>query len=243
MSSSRRLHLLRRVLVGDRPARGAAGRAQLVVQVELVDLDDDAVQLVLDVVPMLAEVLDELGDLVDRRAHAVCGLVGRPHCASSSYTWLCAATGGSGQAPTPCTYRASESTRSSPASSSIPSFLSSCWRSPPLAALRGFANDGNRRAAAVRAFSSSNGFLAPPRASQRCSASAYARSRNAACAAFSRSNAATGMNTSPRTSTIGGCPDPLSRSGIPATRSAFSVTISPTRPSPRVAAEVSSPFS
>jgi hypothetical protein len=51
------------------------------------------------------------------------------------------------------------------------------------------------------------------------------------------------MNTSPRTSTIAGCPDPLSRSGMPATRSAFSVTISPTRPSPRVAAEVSTPFS
>ena len=50
------LHLLGRVLVRDRPARRAAGRAELVVQAELVDLDHDAVDLVLDVVPVLAVV-------------------------------------------------------------------------------------------------------------------------------------------------------------------------------------------
>ena len=55
-----RVHLLGRVLVRDRPARRAARRAELVVQGELVDLDDDAVDLVLDVVPVLAVVLDEV---------------------------------------------------------------------------------------------------------------------------------------------------------------------------------------
>ena len=42
------VHLLGRVLVRDRPARRAAGRPELVVQGELVDLDDDAVDLMLD---------------------------------------------------------------------------------------------------------------------------------------------------------------------------------------------------
>ena len=55
-----RVDLLGRVLVGDRPARRAARGAQLVVQRELVDLDDHAVDLVLDVVPVLAVVPDEL---------------------------------------------------------------------------------------------------------------------------------------------------------------------------------------
>ena len=55
-----RVDLLGRVLVGDRPARRAARRTELVVQRELVDLDDDAVDLVLDVVAVLAVVLDEL---------------------------------------------------------------------------------------------------------------------------------------------------------------------------------------
>jgi hypothetical protein len=51
------------------------------------------------------------------------------------------------------------------------------------------------------------------------------------------------MNTSPRTSTMAGCPVPDSRSGMSSSFSAFSVTISPMRPSPRVAAEVSTPCS
>ena len=80
-----RVDLLGRVLVGDRPARCAAGRAELVVQRELVDLDDDAVDLVLDVVAVLAVVPDErrrrrrrgVGD----RKYA---LVGSPHDASSA---------------------------------------------------------------------------------------------------------------------------------------------------------------
>ena len=54
-----RVDLLGRVLVGDRPARRAAGGAELFVQGELIDLDDDAVDLVLDAVAMLAVVLDE----------------------------------------------------------------------------------------------------------------------------------------------------------------------------------------
>ncbi len=52
--------LLGRVLVGDRPARCAAGRSELVVQREFVDLDHDPVDLVLDVVAVAPVVLDEL---------------------------------------------------------------------------------------------------------------------------------------------------------------------------------------
>ena len=55
-----RVDLLGRVLVCDRPARCAAGRAELVVQRQLVDLDDDAVDLVFDVVAMRAVVPDEV---------------------------------------------------------------------------------------------------------------------------------------------------------------------------------------
>ena len=54
--------LLRRVLERDRPARGARGRAQPPLQRVLVDLHDDAVDLVLDRVPLLLGALDELPD-------------------------------------------------------------------------------------------------------------------------------------------------------------------------------------
>ena len=53
--------LLRRVLVGDGPARGAGGGAELFVQVQLVYFYDDAVDFVLDTVAMLAVIADELG--------------------------------------------------------------------------------------------------------------------------------------------------------------------------------------
>ena len=46
-----RIHLLWRVLVGDRPARGPAGGTELIVEFQLVDLDHDAVDLVLDGFP------------------------------------------------------------------------------------------------------------------------------------------------------------------------------------------------
>ena len=55
-----RRRLLRRVLERDRPARGARGRAQPPLQRVLVDLHDDAVDLVLDRVPLLLGALDEL---------------------------------------------------------------------------------------------------------------------------------------------------------------------------------------
>ena len=48
--------LLGRVLERDRPARRAAGRAEPALQREVVDLDHDAVDLVLDVVAVLAVV-------------------------------------------------------------------------------------------------------------------------------------------------------------------------------------------
>ena len=50
--------LLRRVLEGDRPARCPRRRAELVLDLTLVELDHHTVDLVLDPVPVLAEVLD-----------------------------------------------------------------------------------------------------------------------------------------------------------------------------------------
>jgi hypothetical protein len=46
--------LLRRVLERDRPPRRLGGRPEPALEPEVVDLDDDAVDLVLDVVPLLA---------------------------------------------------------------------------------------------------------------------------------------------------------------------------------------------
>jgi hypothetical protein len=77
-----RVDLLRRVLVRDRPPRRTTGGAELVVQRELVDLDDDAVDLVLDVVAVLAVVRDERGTPSTSSAVRKDGLVGSPHAAS-----------------------------------------------------------------------------------------------------------------------------------------------------------------
>ena len=57
--------LLGRVLVGDRPARCARGGAEPALHGDLVDLDDDAVDLVLDVVAVLAVVVDVGLDALD----------------------------------------------------------------------------------------------------------------------------------------------------------------------------------
>ena len=78
------------VLVGDRPARRARRRAELVLNCPLVQLHDDAVDLVLDRMPALAEVLDIGPDLIevprqlavraDRQSPAIhgCVRVGQP---------------------------------------------------------------------------------------------------------------------------------------------------------------------
>ena len=58
---------------------------------------------------------------------------------------------------------------------------------------------------------------------------------------FSLPNASTGMNTSPLTSRMAGCPEPFSRAGIEEMVRMFGVTSSPVRPSPRVAALTSAP--
>ena len=58
------VHLLRRVLVGDGPTRGAGRRAESVLLGEGVDLHDDAVDLVAGLVPVLAVVGDVFPDLV-----------------------------------------------------------------------------------------------------------------------------------------------------------------------------------
>ena len=67
--TQRRRHLFGRVLVGDGPARRLRGGAQPPLQAQVVDLDDDAVDLVLDVVAMLPPALDESLHRLDRRLH------------------------------------------------------------------------------------------------------------------------------------------------------------------------------
>ena len=63
-----RLDLLRRELVGDRPARRAADHPEPLLLVEAVDLDDDAVGLVRQVVARLAPALGERDDALDVEA-------------------------------------------------------------------------------------------------------------------------------------------------------------------------------
>jgi hypothetical protein len=58
---------------------------------------------------------------------------------------------------------------------------------------------------------------------------------------FSLPNASTGMNTSPLTSRVAGCPEPFSRAGMEVMVRMFGVTSSPVLPSPRVAALTSAP--
>ena len=60
-------------------------------------------------------------------------------------------------------------------------------------------------------------------------------------ASLSFSNALTGRNTSPRTSSTAGYPVPDSRCGIESIVLMLAVTSSPVRPSPRVAARNSAP--
>ena len=55
-------------------------------------------------------------------------------------------------------------------------------------------------------------------------------------------NAATGRNTSPRTSSVGGTSGPVSRIGTAPIVRMFGVTSSPVEPSPRVAPRTSAPF-
>ena len=59
------LDLLRRELVGDRPARRPADHAEPLLLVEPVDLDDDAVGLVREGVARLAPALGEGDDALD----------------------------------------------------------------------------------------------------------------------------------------------------------------------------------
>ena len=75
--------LLRRVLVGDRPPRRARRRAEPALQRDVVDFDHQAVDLVLDVVAVLAPVGDALGDRVDARDRVVWSDTGSPHAFSA----------------------------------------------------------------------------------------------------------------------------------------------------------------
>ena len=89
----------------------------------------------------------------------------------------------------------------------------SFWRSEPAAALRGLANSG-LPASAIDS--------------------------------LSRSKASPGRNTSPRTSTSSGTGNSsvaVSRVGMPSMVRTLGVTSSPVRPSPRVRARTSRPFS
>ncbi len=57
--------LLRRVLVGERPARGFGGRAELALDGPLVHLDHDPVGLELEPVALLLPLLDETSDVLE----------------------------------------------------------------------------------------------------------------------------------------------------------------------------------
>jgi hypothetical protein len=76
--------LLGRVFERDRPPRRLAGRAEPALDRHLVDLDHHAVDLVLDLVPLVGIVLDvgpDAGQVVDHRQRV---LVGRPQAAIRS---------------------------------------------------------------------------------------------------------------------------------------------------------------
>ena len=72
-----RVHLLRRELVGGRPAWCACGGAQGTLQVQVVDLDDDAVDLMNKVVAFLVDLGDALFDGRAARQHAGVGRDGQ----------------------------------------------------------------------------------------------------------------------------------------------------------------------
>ena len=141
---------------------------------------------------------------------------GSPQDASTSYTWLCEVMLAS---------RSIRSTGHAPT---------------PCTSMR-----SRRRRSCISA--SRSGFLpssfcrSDPLAALR--GLANTRSPLAACAAFSSSNDATGKKISPRTSTVSGCGPPASRSGTEPIARTLTVTSSPVMPSPRVAAEASTPRS
>ena len=68
------LDLLGRVLVGDRPARSARHHPQSTLQLERVDLQDDAVRSVRQIVARLVPAVDECGHAVYVQIAGVIGL-------------------------------------------------------------------------------------------------------------------------------------------------------------------------
>ena len=64
-----RVDLLGRVLIGNRPARRPRRRAERLVQFEIVDLDDDTVDVVFDVVTVLAVAFDKRDRVGGVRGH------------------------------------------------------------------------------------------------------------------------------------------------------------------------------
>src|SRR5439155_5461568 len=60
--------LLRRVLEGDRPARGLRGRPSLVLEGQIIELDDDAVDLALELVALRLPLIAVGEGLLDRLA-------------------------------------------------------------------------------------------------------------------------------------------------------------------------------
>ena len=71
------VHLFGRVLVRHGPARHARGVAQLRLGCEIVDLDDDAVNLVHEGVALLAVAVDEVEDALDRIGQLTVGAHGQ----------------------------------------------------------------------------------------------------------------------------------------------------------------------
>ena len=79
MSEDLRDRLLGLVLERDRPARALAPRPQPLALAEVVDLDDQAVGLEVERVPLRLPALGVGDHLVDRVVDGVCGLTGMPH--------------------------------------------------------------------------------------------------------------------------------------------------------------------
>ena len=89
-ASQSRQRLLGGELVGPRPARELAGVAEPFALREIVDLDDHAVRVVGQVVPLRRPGFNVGDHLVDvLRSVCVCGLTGKPSCLSVSSACRC----------------------------------------------------------------------------------------------------------------------------------------------------------
>ena len=134
--------LLGRELVGDRPARRPRRRAEPGPLGDVVDLDDDAVDLVAEVVAVRLPVPAVGGDVVERRrTPATSGLTGKPSDRRNARLSVCRASGGP-PTTSPSWYAQNDRSRWAV-------IVGSFWRRLPAAALRGLTNSRPPAAAAA----------------------------------------------------------------------------------------------